>query len=60
MPDYESVPMEHKELVGNGCYYVSNTDDGAPSVRTACEGNAEPINKRFAFHLDAEVNNRPS
>ena len=24
------------------------------------EGNAEPINEGFEFHLDAEVNNRPS
>ena len=52
--------MEYKELVGNGCYHVSNTDDGAPSARSACEGNAEPINEGFAFHLDAEVNNCPS
>ena len=51
--------MEHKELVGDECYHVSNTDDGAPSVRSACEGNAEPINEGIAFHLDAEVNNCP-
>ena len=60
VPDFESVPMEHKELVGDGCYHVSNTDDGAPSVRSACEGNAEPINEGFALYLDVEVNNRPS
>ena len=60
VPDHESVPMEHKDLVGNGCYHVSNTDDGAPSVCSACEGNAEPINEGFAFHLDVKVNNRPS
>ena len=52
--------MEHKELVGDGCYHVSNTDDGVPSVRTECEGHAEPINEGFAFHLNAEVNNRLS
>ena len=51
--------MEHKELVGDGCYHVSNNDDGAPSVRSACEGNAEPINEGFAFYLDAKVNNCP-
>ena len=52
--------MEHKELVGNGCYHVRNTDDGAPSVRSAYEGNAETINNGFAFHLNAKVNNCPS
>ena len=52
--------MEHKELVVDGWYHVSNTDDGARSVRSACEGNAEPINEGFAFYLDAEVNNCPS
>ena len=52
--------MEHKELVGDGCYHVSNTDDEAPSVCSVCERNAYPINEGFAFHLDAKVNNRPS
>ena len=60
MPDHERVPMDHKELVGNGCYHVSNTGDGAPSIRSACEGNTEPINEGFAFLLNAEVNNRLS
>ena len=58
--DHDIVPMEHKELVGDGCCHVSDTDDGAPSIGSACEGNAEPINEGFAFILDAEVNNRPS
>ena len=52
--------MEHKELVGDGCYHVSNTDDGAPSVRSACEENAEPIYEGFAFYLDAKASDRPS
>ena len=52
--------MEHKELVGDGCYHISNTDDGAPSIRSACEGNAETINEGFEFYLDAKVNNCPS
>ena len=60
VPDHESVPMEHKEIVSDGCYHVSNTDDGAPSIRSACKGNTEPIDKGFAFHLNAEVNNCPS
>ena len=37
VPDHESVPMEHKELVGDGCYHVRNTDDRATSVRSVCE-----------------------
>ena len=52
--------MEHKELVGNRCYHIYDADDGAPSIRLACEGNTEPINEGFSFHLDAEVNNCPS
>ena len=30
VPDHESVSMEHKELVRDRCYHVSNTDDGVP------------------------------
>ena len=59
MPDQESVPMEHKELVCDRCYHVSNTYDGAPSVCSAGERNVEPINEGFAFLLNAEVNNCP-
>ena len=60
VPDHESGPMEHKELVGDGCYHVSNTDNGAPSIRSECKGNTEPINEGFAFHINAKVNNCPS
>ena len=60
VPDHESMPMEHKELAGDGCYHVSNTDDWAPYIHSACEGNVEPINEGSEFHLDAKVNNRPS
>ena len=31
-----------------------------PPIRSACEGNAEPIGEGFAFLLDAKVNNHPS
>ena len=37
VPDHESVPMEHKEIIGDRCYHVSNTDDGVPSVLSSCE-----------------------
>ena len=50
----------HKELVGDRCYHVSNTDDGVPSIRSVCKGNADSINEGFAFLLDSKVNNCPS
>ena len=52
--------MEYKDLVGDGCYHFCDTNDRAPSICSACEGNAEPINEGFAFLLDAKVNNRIS